>query len=217
MGQRIVLLGPPGAGKGTQAERLMEHFQLPLIIAGDLLRTAVREGTPLGQKAKAYMDRGELVPDKLVIAMIHEALEKLDDRQGFLLDGFPRNVVQAEALEEITPIDLAVLLDVPRDEVIKRLSSRRVCAGCGRVYNLLTNRPKRDMVCDVCNGNLVQRSDDRPDVVAKRYDVQYNREATPLIESYRERGLLVSVDGTGTIDEVFERLVEAIEKSDDPA
>lgn len=217
MGRRIVLLGPPGAGKGTQAERLAKRFQLPLIIAGDLLRAAVREGTPLGREAQAFMDRGELVPDRLVVELIRGQLARIDGEKGFLLDGFPRNVVQAEALEEITPIDLAVLIDVPREEVIKRLSSRRVCEDCGRVYNLLTSPPQRDMICDACGGTLIRRSDDEPEVVAKRYDVQYNREATPLIDSYRERGLLVPVDGTGPIDEVFERLVKAIEKSDDPA
>lgn len=210
MGCRILLLGPPGAGKGTQAQRLAERQGLPLIITGNLLRSEVQEGSKLGQEAQAYLDAGKLVPDRLVVSMIRDQLDRVDGHEGFILDGFPRNDVQAQALDEITDIDRAILIDIPREDVVERLSSRRVCAECGAVYNLTSDQPQQEGICDDCGGELIQRSDDTPDVVARRYDVQYNESVKPLIDVYRERGVLVTVDGRGPIDAVTDRLLEAV-------
>jgi len=210
MGCRIVLLGPPGSGKGTQAPRLAAELKASHIATGELLRQAVQRDTELGQQAKGYLDRGELVPDQLVIGLIEEQLKALNGQQSFVLDGFPRNLAQSRSLGRITEIDVALLVDVPRDEVIRRLSARRVCIKCGQIYHLEYKKPKRVGVCDVCNGSLVQRSDDQPDVVAKRYDVQYTVQAEPLIESYRQTRVLVEVDGRGSIEEVFERMLTSV-------
>jgi len=210
MGRRIVLLGPPGSGKGTQAPNIGQELGVPHVATGDLLREAVRQGTTVGNEAKGYLDRGELVPNELVVQMIKDKLMELDALEGFVLDGFPRNLEQAKALESITEIDVALLIDVPKEVVVKRLSARRVCENCDAVYNLEFKPPTQEGICDRCSGKLVQRSDDTAEVVERRYEVQYNEQAVPLIESYRQAGLLVEVNGLGSIDEVLERIFDAI-------
>jgi adenylate kinase len=206
MKKKIILLGPPGAGKGTQAKRIVEKTGLLHLSTGDILRDEVARGTELGKQAKAYMDRGDLVPDELIIGMIRGRIENAD---GFILDGFPRTVAQAEALERITPVDVVIDIELERDEVIRRLSSRRVCRNCGRIYNLISNPPKLDGKCDACGGELYQRDDDRPEVIENRYDV-YTSSTAPLIEFYRSRGLLVEVDGKADPDAIFARIMEII-------
>jgi len=206
MKKKIILLGPPGAGKGTQAKRIVEKTGLLHLSTGDILRDEVARGTELGKQAKAYMDRGDLVPDELIIGMIRGRIE---DADGFILDGFPRTVAQAEALEQITPVDVVIDIELERDEVIRRLSSRRVCRNCGRIYNLISNPPKVDGKCDACGGELYQRDDDRPEVIENRYDV-YTSSTAPLIEFYRSRGLLVEVDGKADPDAIFARIMEII-------
>lgn len=210
MSRRIVLLGPPGSGKGTQAPLLAKELGLRHIATGDLLREAVKSGSVVGQEAKGYLDRGELVPDAVVVEMIREKIVSLNGNGGFVLDGFPRSKSQSDALEGITGIDLAVLIDLPKEDVVRRLSARRVCQNCGAVFHLEFKPPQNEGVCDNCDGSLEQRSDDTPDVVEKRYEVQYNRLAVPLIESYRQDGILVEIDGRGSIEKVFERILDGI-------
>lgn len=206
MKNKIILLGPPGAGKGTQAKLLAAKNGLAHLSTGDILRDEVARGTDLGKKAKEYMDRGDLVPDQLIIDMIRG---RLDESAGFILDGFPRTVTQAEALEKIVAMDIAINIALSREDVIKRLSSRRVCRKCGKIYNLLYNPPAVDGVCDECGGELYQRDDDKREVIENRYDV-YQQATAPLIGFYKERGLLVDVDGSKGTEEVTEQIAAAL-------
>ncbi len=211
---RLVLLGPPGAGKGTQAYRLAERFEAILIGTGDIFRENVKGDTPLGREAKAYMENGELVPDDVVVRMALERLEQPDAAAGFILDGFPRTLRQAQALEqELSDQDRplsAALKFVIHDEVaVKRLAGRRTCTRCTRTYNVEFKRPSKENVCDRCGGELVQRPDDREETVRHRLEV-YHRDTEPLEFFFWERGLLREVDAEGTEDEVTDRAVEAI-------
>ena len=205
----LILLGPPGAGKGTQAERLVDDFDLPYLATGDILRQAVKDETDLGKEAKAYMDRGDLVPDEIIIAVILDRLAESDTADGFLLDGFPRTDAQAEALDDALRkvdrrLNAALLIDVPEDELVRRLSGRRVCPN-GHTYHLEHNPPKSDEVCDVDGEPLTQRDDDREETVRKRQEV-YARQTSPLIEYYDKRDLLHRFDGTRSPTEVHDHL-----------
>lgn len=206
---RIVLLGPPGSGKGTQGERLAQAFGVPRISTGDILRRNVAQGTDLGKKAQAYMDAGKLVPDDLVIAMTAERLKEPDARTGFILDGFPRTIAQAEALSKLTPIDAVVNLFLEPEELIKRSAGRRVCPNCDSVYHVLSNPPKKLGICDKCGTALVTRPDDREEVVRTRIET-YDRQTAPLIHYYRERGALREVYASGMIGEISQRVLEAL-------
>jgi len=204
---RVALLGPPGAGKGTQAKRMVERLRLVHLSTGDILRSEVAGDTALGRKAKSYMDRGELVPDDLIIDMIRGRIERADGR--FLLDGFPRTVAQAAALDGITPLDVAIDIELAREEVIRRLTSRRVCRRCGKIHNLAYDPPPDPTQCAACGGKLHQRDDDRQEVIENRFDV-YQRQTEPLIEFYDRRGLLERVDGDRTSDEVFDEILRIL-------
>ena len=202
----LILLGPPGAGKGTQAERLVDDFDLPYYATGDILRAAVRDETELGREAKAYMDRGELVPDELISRVVVERLDSPEAEDGFLLDGFPRTVTQAEVLEDALDrrarsLTATLLIKAPDEEVIRRLSGRRICVKNQHVYHVEFDPPKNDGVCDQDGSRLIQRDDDKPETLQKRLAV-YHRQTEPLIEWYEERGLLRHFDGTRTPDEV---------------
>jgi adenylate kinase len=215
---RLILLGPPGAGKGTQATRIAATTGVPHISTGDILRENVKLGTPLGQEARRYMDAGDLVPDDVIIGMVGERLAEPDAAAGFLFDGFPRTVPQAEALEQLlaergTPLDLVLELAVDRDELIARLTGRRSCPSCGAVYHVTHNPPAIEGVCDRCGGQLVQRDDDREDVVANRLDV-YAEQTAPLIAFYEERGLLRRIQATGSVDEVHERALAVLREAE---
>ncbi|RMF24315.1 MAG: adenylate kinase [Deltaproteobacteria bacterium] len=211
---RVVLLGAPGTGKGTQGARLREAHAIPHVSTGDLLREAVEQGTELGRKAKSYMDEGKLVPDDLVLGLVRERLDRADCRGGFLLDGFPRTVAQAEALEKLLAergehLDHVVSLAVAEDEIVARLSGRRVCPDCGRLYHIRFSPPARDGHCDDCGASLVVRDDDREETIRKRLEV-YARETAPLLDFYAGRGLLVEVDGNEEPDEVWNRVQAAV-------
>lgn len=211
---RLVLLGAPGAGKGTQAKKLIEKYGIPQISTGDLLRAAVSAGTPLGKEAKSYMDKGELVPDKVVLGMVEERLKQDDCKKGYILDGFPRNVNQAEALDKMLnnlgmSLDAALSVDVPFDDLMKRLTGRRTCKSCGQMYNVYFNPPKKEGVCDKCGGELFQRDDDKEETIKKRLEV-YNSQTAPLIEYYNKKGILKSVNGTGSIDEIFNNICKVL-------
>lgn len=212
---RIVLLGPPGSGKGTQAKRLVARYAIPQISTGDLLREAVAAGSELGLKAKSYMDAGQLVPDEVVLGMIRERLGQADTRQGFILDGFPRNIAQAQALDALLqdlgqPLDLAIFIDVPAEVLKQRISGRLTCTRCGAVFNLYTNPPKVPGVCDFCGGPLEHRADDNEQTVSARLEV-YETQTRPVIEYYAGQGKLLRVDGTREIDDTFHTIVREID------
>ena len=212
-GVRLVMLGRQGAGKGTQAIRLAQHFVVPHISTGDMLRAAVAAGTEFGLRAKSVMDDGGLVGDDIMIGVVDERLNESDTtKRGYILDGFPRTVPQGHSLEAITeerPLDLVVDLEVPEDVVLDRITKRRVCRTCGHIYSV-DAPPKNGWICDVDGGEVIQRADDTEDAVRKRLDL-YAAETKPLVPFYAERGLLVEVDGLGTTDEVFARLLQAVE------
>lgn len=207
---RIVLLGPPGSGKGTQTERLCKEFGFAHISTGDLLREAVRTGTPLGIKAKKFMDAGDLVPDALVIELVKLKLDKCP--RGFVLDGFPRTLEQAKVLQKICMIDAAINLEVNEEDIVGRMINRRSCRKCGAVYNLQFNAPKKAGICDKCGGELYQRSDDTEETVRARIKV-YKERTFPLISFYNNHGILLNIEAQGGIDEIYKKIVEKIKSS----
>ncbi|HEY3201243.1 MAG TPA: adenylate kinase [Actinomycetes bacterium] len=211
---RIVLVGPPGAGKGTQAQFIASHLSIPKISTGDIFRVNVSQGTELGREAKAYMDRGDLVPDSVTIAMVRDRLAEGDTRDGFLLDGFPRTLTQAKALDETlddmgTKLDVVLELVVDDDEVVRRLSGRRTCRVCGRVWHLDFDPPIREGICDQCGGELFQRDDDREETVRHRLEV-YAEQTAPLIDFYADKSILVGLDATGPVEDVTDRAINAL-------
>jgi adenylate kinase len=211
---RLVLLGPPGAGKGTQAKKLIEHYQIPQISTGDILRQAVKEGTELGQQAKSYMDRGELVPDDVIIEIVKERIKADDCQQGYIFDGFPRTVEQAKALDQMlhslsTHLDAVINIDVPEEEVVKRLSGRRTCKNCGALYHVIYNPPAKAGICDKCGGELFQRDDDNEATIRQRLAV-YREQTLPLIEYYSKQDLVKTIPGSGTPDDIFSAIRNAL-------
>ncbi len=207
---KLILLGPPGAGKGTQAQFLVEKYGLPQISTGDLLRKAVAEGTELGKIAKEYMDAGKLGPDDLILSLVKERMDKPDCAGGYILDGYPRNLAQAEAMEKLAKVDIVINLNVPMEELVNRLTSRRTCKSCNAVYNLTARPPKIDGKCDTCGGDLYQRDDDNVETVSKRLET-YNTQTAPLIDHYTNNGLIKNIDATQGMQNTHKFIVEVLE------
>jgi adenylate kinase len=211
---RLVLLGAPGAGKGTQAKKLIDKYGIPQISTGDILRASVAAGTPLGKEAKSYMDKGELVPDSVVIGLVKERLGQDDCEKGYILDGFPRNTAQAEALDGVltamkSPLTVALSVDVDKNDLMKRLTGRRTCKGCQQMFNVHFTPPKKEGVCDKCGGELYQRDDDKEATIRNRLEV-YEKQTAPLIDYYGKKGILKSVEGVGSIEEIFKKVLAAL-------
>jgi adenylate kinase len=212
---RVVLLGPPGAGKGTQATSIAKKYNIPHISTGDIFRKNIKDKTELGNKAKEYMDKGLLVPDNLVVAIVEERLKEADCKDGFLLDGFPRTVEQAEALDKSlasmdVSLDKVLNIEVNKEILVNRAVGRRICKECGATYHIEFNPPKKEDICDQCDGSLYQRADDNAETVSKRIEVYLNQ-TQPLIDYYTKKGIIATVDGQQPIDKVFEDIIDALE------
>ena len=211
---KLIMLGAPGAGKGTQAKKIAEKYQIPHISTGDIFRANIKAGTELGMKAKSFMDQGQLVPDEVTIGMLLDRISQDDSKNGYVLDGFPRTIPQAESLtaalkERGEKIDYAVNVDVPDDNIINRMSGRRACVGCGATYHVVYNAPKSEDICDTCGEKLILRDDDKPETVKNRLLV-YHDQTQPLIDYYKKQGILVTVDGTKELNEVFRDIVAVL-------
>lgn len=211
---RIIMLGAPGAGKGTQAKKIVEKYAIPHISTGDIFRANIKNGTELGKKAKTYMDQGLLVPDELTCDLVVDRIQQEDAQNGYILDGFPRTIPQAKCLTEAlkklnSNIDHAIDVDVPDENIVKRMSGRRACLKCGATYHLEYAAPKTEGVCDACGDSVVLRDDDKPETVGKRLEV-YHEQTKPLIEYYKAQGVLTTIDGTKSLDEVFQQIMDIL-------
>jgi adenylate kinase len=211
---KIIMLGAPGAGKGTQAKQIAGKYNIPHISTGDIFRANIKNGTDLGKKAKEYMDQGLLVPDELTCDLVMDRISHDDCKNGFVLDGFPRTIPQAEALDEALKkigqsMDFAINVDVPDSHIVNRMSGRRACLGCGATYHVVAIPPKKEGICDICGAELVLRDDDKPETVQKRLDV-YHEQTQPLIDYYKKAGILKSVDGTQPMEDVFAEIVKIL-------
>ena len=211
---KIIMLGAPGAGKGTQAKRIAEKYTVPHISTGDIFRANIKNGTELGKKAKTFMDQGLLVPDELVVELVADRIQQDDCKNGFVLDGFPRTIPQAEALDEAlkamgTAMDYAIDVDVPDENIVRRMSGRRACLECGATYHLVSIPTKVEGICDVCGSEIVLREDDKPETVQKRLEV-YHEQTQPLIDYYKGQNILKTVDGAKPMEEVFDAIVEIL-------
>lgn len=214
MSKNLILLGGPGAGKGTQAKKLVEHYKIPQISTGDILRAAVKAGTELGKTAKKHMDAGELVPDSVVIGIIEERLKEPDTKNGYILDGFPRTIAQAKALDEIlqklgSQVDHVISIEVPDEELVNRLAGRWTCKNCGQMYHEKNKPPKKKGVCDECGGELYQRDDDKIETIKERLKT-YHAQTSPLIDYYKNKNLLRPIDGRGGIEDIFSKIKQVV-------